>query len=156
MKSTVALVSVGLALSALSAEAQAPRGEAKVTLAGKAVTIDYGRPSLKGRDMVGQLQPDQPWRLGADADTTLNTAADLSFGSVTLPKGRYVLSVKKSADAKWTLIATGDKTVEIPLAESKLPASVEMLTIELSGKGNAGQFLTKWQTLQLVAPFTAK
>lgn len=156
MKSTVALLAVGLALVAAPARAQAPRGEAKLKLAGKSIEIDYGRPSLKGRDMVGQLQPDQPWRLGADADTTLKTATDLSFGGVTVPKGTYVLSVKKTADGKWALIATGDKTVEVPLAETKLASSVEMLTIELTGKGSEGQFLTKWQTLQLTAPFSAK
>ena len=156
MKSTVAVLSVVLALSAAPARAQAPRGEAKVTLAGKKVEIDYGRPSLKGRDMLAQLAPDTPWRLGADSDTTLKTATDLSFGSVTLPKGSYVLSAKRSADNKWTLVATGDKVYEIPLTESKLGSSVEMFTIELSGKGNTGQFLTKWQTLQLTAPFTAK
>jgi hypothetical protein len=157
MKSTVALLSVGLALTALEARAQvAPRGEAKVTLAGKSIAIEYGRPALKGRDMLGQLPPEQPWRLGADSDTTLKTAADLSFGSVVVPKGDYVLSVKRSAEGKWRLIATGEKVVEVPLTETKLPASVEVFTIELTGKGNSGQFVAKWQTAQLSAPFTAK
>jgi hypothetical protein len=156
MKRAVAVLSVGLALCAAHALAQLPRGEAKLKLAGKSIEIDYGRPSLKGRDMLAQLQPDTPWRLGADADTTLKTGADLSFGTVAVPKGSYVLSAKRSADNKWTLVATGDKVYEIPLSETKLTSSVEMFTIELGGKGNAGQFVTKWQTLQLSAAFTAK
>lgn len=135
----------------------ADRGEAKVTLAGKKIAIDYGRPALAGRDMLARLQPGQPWRLGADAETTLTTDADLMFGAVAVPKGLYVLEAKRGADGKWTLIATGGgKAIEVPLVEATLPASVELFTIELSGKGNAGQLVTKWQTLQLSAPFTAK
>jgi len=145
-----------LALAAIPATA-AERGEAKVTLGGKKVVIEYGRPTLQGRDMLGRLPEGQTWRMGADADTTLKTDAELTFGTVVVPKGEYVLTAKRSGVGKWTLIAGGGgKEIEVPLAETKLPASVELFTIELSGKGNAGQLVTKWQTLQLSAPFTAK
>ena len=156
MKSTVALLSVGLIVAAAEVRAQAPRGEAKLTLAGKKIGIDYGRPALKGRDMLGQLPAGQSWRMGADSDTTLQTAGDLSFGTIVLPKGKYVLTALRSADNKWTLVATGDKVVEIPLAAETLTAPVELFTIELSAKGSGGLLVTKWQTLQLSAPFTAK
>ena len=156
MKSTVALLSVGLIVAAAEVRAQAPRGEAKLTLAGKKIAIDYGRPALKGRDMLGQLAAGQSWRLGADAETTLQTAGDLSFGTIVLPKGKYVLTAMRSAENKWSLVATGDKVVEIPLASETLKEPVELFTIELLGKGTSGQLVTKWQTLQLSAPFTAR
>jgi len=53
-----------LAVSSVSAQTN-PRGEAKLELDGKAVTVEYGRPSLKGRDMLARAQPGQSWRLGA-------------------------------------------------------------------------------------------
>ena len=135
----------------------ADRGLAKVTLAGKAISIDYGRPSLGGRDMLSRLPPGESWRMGADADTALKTESDLAFGSTMVPKGEYVLTAKRSAEGKWTLVlSNSDRTVEVPLAEQKAAESVEVFTIELGGQGSKGQFLMKWALLALSAPFTAK
>ena len=158
MRHPFATLAAAAALTlAASLAPAAERGEAKVTLAGKKIVIDYGRPALAGRDMLSRLPDGQPWRMGADADTTLRTDADLMFGSVAIPKGEYVLTAKRSGVGKWTLVATGGgKEIEVPLTEQKLPASVELFTIDLGGKGNSGQLTTKWQTLQLSAPFTAK
>jgi hypothetical protein len=158
MRSSFALLPAVMALALPASLAHgAERGEAKLTLAGKTIAIDYGRPALAGRDMLARLPAGQSWRMGADSDTTLKSAADLSFGSTLLPKGEYVLSARRSADDKWTLIATNDqRTVEIPLVAQALPASVELYTIELTGRGSQGLLVTKWQTLQLSAPFTAK
>jgi len=65
----------------VKAAAQAnPRGAADMALKGKAISIEYGRPSLRGRtvdQLLGQLKPGDVWRLGADKSTTLSTAIDL-------------------------------------------------------------------------------
>jgi hypothetical protein len=156
------VVVAALVLSASPLLAQAnPRGEAKVTLGGKAVSIDYGRPSLRGRDMLGRAEVGQNWRMGADAATTLKTEADLAFGAASVPKGDYILTAKKLGDDKWQLNvhqSNPDRTVvaEVPLTTSTLPESVEMFTIDLTGKEKAGELALKWGTTSLVAPFTAK
>ena len=137
-----------------------PRGEAKAMVAGKAVSIDYGRPSLKGRDMLGQAQVGQAWRMGADAATGLKTDADLSFGSVVVPKGEYILTATKVAADQWHLnvLAKADraKVADIPLTPAKLDSSVEMLTIALKGEKDKGEFEMHWGTTALKAPFTGK
>ena len=149
-------------LSALAIPALAhgnDRGEAKATVAGKTITIDYGRPSLKGRDMLGQAEVGKPWRMGADAETTLKTDADLSFGGASVPKGEYVLTATKLADGKWQLnVATKEKAkvADVPLETGKLPASVETLTIELTGEKDKGTFTMSWGEVALKAAFTGK
>jgi len=137
----------------------AERGEAKATLAGKTVTIEYGRPSLKGRDMLAQAEVGKPWRMGADAATTLKTQADLKFGEVAVPKGDYVLKATKVAPDKWELnigTANGAEVAAVPLAPQKLDGNVETFTIELTGSGSAGEFFMKWGETGLKTPFSAK
>ena len=159
MRKHTALACVLTVFAASSAFAQMnPRGEAKATVGGKAVAIEYGRPSLKGRDMLGQATVGQVWRMGADGATTLKTEADLAFGSTVVPKGDYVLKAKKEAADKWSLLVTkGDDTVAtVPLVPASVSESVETFTIDLRGKEKAGEFEMKWGTTALKAPFTVK
>jgi hypothetical protein len=155
-----ALAAVAFALAAPVLAQGNPRGEAKATVAGKEVSIDYGRPSLKGRDMLGQAQVGQAWRMGADAATSLKTDAELSFGSVTVPRGEYVLKATKVSADQWHLnvLAKGDQTkvADIPLAASGLDQSVELFTVELTGDKDKGEFAMMWGKTALKAPFTAK
>jgi DUF2911 family protein len=151
-----------VALSALAIPALAhgaDRGAAKATVAGKAVAIDYGRPSLKGRDMLGQAEVGKAWRMGADDATTLKTDADLSFGGTAVPKGEYVLTATKVADGKWQLnVITKEKAkvADVPLEVAKAPAAVETLTIELTGDKDKGTFTMSWGELALKTSFTGK
>ncbi len=154
----VAAIVIGVAGSAF---AQAnPRGEAKAVVAGKEVAIDYGRPSLKGRDMLGQAAVGQAWRMGSDSATGLKTDADLSFGGVNVPKGEYILTATKVAADAWQLnvLAKTDraKVADVPLAASKAPASVEMFTIDVKGEKDKGELKLTWGEIALSAPFTAK
>jgi len=139
----------------------ADRGEAKATVAGKTVIIEYGRPSLKGRDMLGQAEVGKPWRMGSDAATTLKTEADLKFGTLAVPKGDYVLSATKVAPDKWemTLTKAADDKValgSVPLLAQKVGDTVETFTIELTGKGNEGEFRMTWGSTALKTSFTGK
>jgi hypothetical protein len=137
-----------------------PRGEAKATVGGKAVAIEYGRPSLKGRDMLGQAKVGEAWRMGADSPTSLKTDAELAFGAVKVPKGEYFLTATKVSADEWHLnvLSTSDRSrlAEIPLTASKAPESVEMFTVELKGEKEQGEFSMAWGTSVLKAAFTAK
>jgi hypothetical protein len=160
MRLRPAVVIVAFSLAAAAA-LPADRGEAKGTFAGKVVSIDYGRPSLQGRDMLGQAQVGVPWRMGADSPTRLKTAAALSFGAgVVVAPGDYVLTATKTAPDKWRIDVkreSGDP-IEVPLVSKTLPASVETFTIELTPDKDKskGELALKWGTMALTAPFTAR
>jgi hypothetical protein len=151
------MLAVTFGLAAAATAHSAPRGEAKVTLAGKPIVVDYGRPSLNGRDMLGRAEVGQEWRMGADAPTTLDTPVSLTFGGATIPPGKYVLKAKKVSDKDWTLKLDRDgKTVEVPLQNSTLDKSVEMYTIDLTEEKGQGVFRMSWGTVALATRFTAK
>lgn len=162
------LTSLALATSAL---AQAnPRGTATVTLSGKTVSVEYGRPSLKGRsvaDLLGRLNPGSFWRLGADKSTTFSTETDLAFGGVTVPKGTYSLWAKRS-ESGWNLVFNkqhgqwgtqhdaAQDFATAPLSEEKASESAEMLAISLAQAGSGGALAIHWGEMKLSAGFTAK
>jgi hypothetical protein len=159
MRSLLVASLVAAALPALAAE----RGTARATVAGKAITIDYGRPELKGRDMLAQAQVGTPWRMGADAATTLATEAILSFGSAKVPAGEYVLRATRGEGDQWTMnvhrraaSGAGEKVADVPLSTSKLDASVEVFTIELTGSAQKGTLALKWGTTALGTTFSAE
>jgi hypothetical protein len=151
-------VALAVALLATGLAHAAPRGLAKASVAGKAVSIDYGRPSLAGRDMLGRAEPGKPWRMGADAATTLTSEADLSFGKAAVPKGSYVLTATKDEKGAWTLniSAAGAKVAEAPLVAGTLKESVETFTIELRGEKDKGEIELQWGTTSLKAAFTGR
>jgi hypothetical protein len=160
MLKRIALAALAVMVAGPAFAQMNPRGEAKAMVAGKAVSIDYGRPSLKGRDMLGQAQVGQAWRMGADAATSLKTDADLSFGTAAVPKGEYILTATKVAADQWHLnvLAKADraKVADVPLVAGKLDASVEQFTIALKGEKDKGELELHWGTTALKAAFTAK
>lgn len=79
---------------------------------GKWITVDYGRPILRGRqDIFGsgadygkKVNAGAPvWRAGANQTTRLRTDVPLVLAGQTLPPGEYSVFVDLKPDA-WTLI----------------------------------------------------
>ena len=54
------------------------------------ITIKYGSPSVKGRQIWGQLVPyNEVWRAGANEATTFETDKELTIEGLKLPAGKY-------------------------------------------------------------------
>ena len=92
------------------------RGTATVEIGGKKVSIDYGRPQLKGRalaDLMIQLPADRIWRAGENEVTTLTTEADLTIGGKTVAAGKYSLYVHAPEQGDWALVLNSDPGIPL-------------------------------------------
>jgi hypothetical protein len=152
------------ALLTVPANGQAERGKAEMKAGSGAITVDYGRPSLKGRDMLSQLQEGAFWRMGMNQATVLTTPVDLSFGKTLVPKGAYSLWLKKTGDAfqlvlnsqtgQWGTQHDPAKDVHsVAMAKAALPSAVETFTIELAPAAKGGSLDLSWGATKLSAPF---
>lgn len=163
-----------LAAMTMTGYAANGRGTAKLSLNGKDISIDFGKPSLKGRkveDLLGQLSAGEAWRLGADKSTTLTTSGDLKFGDVSVPKGIYSLFAVKEADGSWKLVFNkqhgqwgvnqegkanrdpSNDVASVPLKEEKEGKSSETVEIKLEKENDAGEFSVTWGNMELSATF---
>jgi hypothetical protein len=67
-----------------------PAAFATRTINGANVTIKYSSPSVKGRNIWGELVPfNKVWRAGANEATTFETDKDLTIEGLKLPAGKY-------------------------------------------------------------------
>lgn len=134
------------------------RGNAEVEIEGKKISVEYGRPSLQGRDMLGRLAVGGTWRMGADASTTLETSAKLKFGDKVLDPGKYQLTAKRASETEWHLVVNGSAgNLEIPLETGQPDSSVETFTINLEPKGgNKGRFSMAWGSMKTGADFSVE
>ncbi|MBG8554769.1 DUF2911 domain-containing protein [Hymenobacter guriensis] len=68
------------------------------------ITIDYSRPSVKGRKVFGGLVPlGQVWRTGANEATTFSVDKNVLVQGQALPAGKYAL-FSIPGDQEWTII----------------------------------------------------
>jgi hypothetical protein len=153
------------AILTVPASAQQPaRGKAELKAGTGAITVDYGRPELKGRDMLSQLKEGTVWRMGMNQATVLTTPVDLSFGATRVPKGAYSVWLKKTGDAfqlvfnsqtgQWGTQHDPAKDVyTVPTTKTALSSPVEAFTIELSPAAKGGAFDLSWGATKLAAPF---
>ena len=146
------------------AQPAATRGKAEMKAGAGSITVDYGQPSLKGRDMLSQLQEGASWRMGMNQATVLTTPVDLTFGKTVVAKGAYSLFLKKTGDAFQLVFnsQTGQGGTQhdpakdvytVPMAKAALAAPVETFTIELAPGAKGGSFDLSWGTTKLSAPF---
>jgi hypothetical protein len=164
-KTLILTACILLAVSCFAQRGKMARGKAEMKAGDSSITIDYGQPALKGRDMLSQLQVGQFWRMGNNQATVLTTPVDLTFGSVKVPKGSYSLWLKRTANdafelvfntqtGQWGTQHDGSRDVySVPLKEETLSSSVEVFKIDLNEAANGGVLALSWGTTKLMAEF---
>ncbi len=134
-----------------------PHEKVDIEISDCRISIDYGRPSKRGREIFGSVVPfGKIWRTGAGSPTILSTTKDLSFNGVIIPKGHYNLFTKPDRD-KWKLIFNAEKEAwgsayrkefdfaSVDMVSKKTKEVVEKFTIEIIQKEvNGGILQLSW------------
>jgi len=168
-RKAVVLAGVGILCSLVgsSVSAQAERGKAELKAGTGSITVDYGRPALKGRDMLSQLLEGSFWRMGMNQATVLATPVDLAFGATKIAKGSYSLWLKKEG-AKYLLVfnsQTGQwgtqhdpakDVASVALKSEPLKDAVETFTVDLKPASKGGEFGLSWGAMRLSAGFETR
>ncbi len=129
------------------------------------VTLEYSRPSMRGRTIFGDLVPyGKVWRTGANANTKLTFSTDVEIGGKNLKKGTYALYVipnKESWDvifysdaSNWGLPQKWDDAkvaLKTNLKIEKMPFSMETFTIGFGdlADSNSGTMYVMWDNVSL-------
>jgi hypothetical protein len=166
---TVGMVALGCAV-VLAAQGQraSPHETTAATVDGARITVQYGRPYMKGRTIFGGLVPyGQVWRTGADEATILTTDATLAFGTVTVPPGAYSLFTIPGA-SEWTLALNrqtgqwgtrydaGQDLGRVTMKTQPVGEALEQFEIRIADTAAGGELHFQWEKTRAVAPFTVK
>jgi Protein of unknown function (DUF2911) len=109
MKTAILLICI-MAISTISQAqisipALSPRSTVRQEIGLAHAAINYGRPSLKGRKMLGEdyIPFGKVWRFGANMVTTLELTDEMLINGKPLAKGKYAMVAIPGA-AEWTII----------------------------------------------------
>lgn len=108
MKKIIFVLTSIIATYVLNAQVKTPQPSPRATLTQVVgltdVTIDYSRPSAKGRTIFGDLVPfGKMWRTGANLNSTVSFSEDVTINGNTLKKGKYAIFVTPKADM-WEVV----------------------------------------------------
>ncbi len=141
------------------------RDTAAVQLGKGKVTIEYGTPKLKGRNLDEMIKPGMAWRMGMDNPTTLETTIPLHFGEKKiLQPGKYTLFARPDEKKSWTLLISSGSAaslnpstvvLEVPLHFMKDDQPQEELKIKLEKARDSVSLLVAWGTYRLHGTFKA-
>lgn len=171
------ILAMAVSLPAQKKPVLSPPAKATATIDGKALSITYSSPHVRGREgkifSQGGLISHDPhypvWRAGANSATTLHTDADLKIGDVSVPKGDYTLFVDLSNPDQWALIVnkqTGEWGLKYDGSQdlgktqmhmSKPPAMVEELVWRIREVGHGkGMISLSWEDHTASVPFSVQ
>jgi hypothetical protein len=138
-------------------------------MASPVVKVVYARPSKKGREIFGALEPfGKVYRLGANESTEIKFYKAVKVGNKTIPAGSYSLFAIPNAD-KWTIIinkqtdrwgayAYNEKMdvvrVEVPV--KALENSVEALSMVFTPQTDGAHLVIGWDKTSVALPIQFK
>jgi hypothetical protein len=90
---------------------KSPLDSVSFTVGGKTVKVCYGRPSLRGRQMLGgeAVPYGKVWRTGANEPTMIHATGPITLAGLKVPAGTYSLYTVPRKD-EWEIIVNRSTT----------------------------------------------
>ena len=128
-------------------------------------TVDYSRPLLRGRTLLGDVIPyDRVWRTGANAATQFTTSTPIKLAGIQVPAGTYTLFtaphtngvdlIVNKQSGQWGTEYNGSLNLGTARITSEAStATVEEFTISIIPSDNRhGTLVLEWGSLRWLAP----
>lgn len=144
------------------------RDTARASVGGADVSVDYGRPLKRGREIFGNVVPwNAVWRTGANAATQFSTSADLVIGGATVPAGKYTLFtlptptgwkviINKQTGQWGTEYNAAQDLVRVDAKVETLATPVEQLVIAFEPAAAPTTLTVTWDRTKLSVPVAKK
>jgi hypothetical protein len=148
------------------------RGKFEGTVSGATITVDFGTPAKRGREIWGALVPwGQVWRTGANQATHFTTDRDLLLGSgsdtLAVPAGTYtlfsipereggVLIVNRQTGQTGTAYDATRDLGRVRMTPRPLANAVETFTIRADQEAPGGALRLQWDRTEMVVPFAVR
>ncbi len=140
------LLSAGIAFAQLETPQPSPTGSVTQRVGLTLITVEYSRPSLKGRQVFGGILPyGKAWRTGANGATKITFRDDVTVQGNKVPAGDYALYTIPGEN-EWTVVLnknltyggnmdnykTEEDAARFKVKPTKLTEKVETFTIDFS------------------------
>ncbi len=157
------------AYSQFTLPAASPRQKIEQQFSMSKITVDYGRPGVKGRKIFGELVPyGKVWRAGANAAAKITFEQSVNFGGKVVPSGTYGLFIIPT-EKEWKIILNKDfqqwgayefnekqNVAEVTFPVQKLVDKQEWFEISFNPvDDNAADLVFKWDFTKVTVPLKA-
>lgn len=167
MKKIILTAFLAVSVSAYSQwniPAASPRQSVEQQFSMSKISLDYGRPAVKGRKVFGELVPfGQVWRAGANSATKITFEQSIDFGGKVVPAGTYGAFVIPQ-EKEWKIILNKDANqwgaysyderlniIDITVPTQKLTEVQEVFEIALNPKDeNNVDMVFKWDLTKVI------
>jgi hypothetical protein len=121
-----------------------PYDSATVAVGDAVLKLCYGRPSARGRIMIGgdDVPFGQPWRTGANEPTTLHTTAAIVLGDTHLDPGSYSLYTIPGPETWEVILNRATDRWGIPIDDGVRAQEVASVTVPRERPGEHVETLT--------------
>ena len=168
----VVVLTVGVVLIYLitSTRSLSPPGNASYSYKGVNITVDYHRPSKRGRLIFGEesegaLQPNgKYWRLGANDATEITFSADIMFAGMPVSAGRYRMYANLEATS-WLITLNSElgiwggnepnhdlDVVKVQVPVERSPTVTEQFTISFDEDASGVRMHLAWDQAHAIVP----